>query len=71
MDDPPKISNHFNGYFTKFGHPIANAIDNTDNHKFTTRLRNSVSQTIVLTPPLHTKILNIIKSLNPLLSHWL
>ena len=43
----------------------AHAIDNTDNVKFTIYLWNSVSQTIVLTPPLSTKILNIIKSLNP------
>ena len=43
---------------------MVNAIDNTDNVKFTTYLRNFVPQTIVLTPPLPTEILNIIKSLN-------
>ena len=47
----------FNDYFTKIGHLIANAIDNTDNDKFATYLRNSVPQTIVLTPPLPTEIL--------------
>ena len=64
IDDPPKMSNLFNDYFslvTRF----ANAIDNTDNVKFTSYLRNSVPQTIVRTPPLPTEILNIIKSLYP------
>ena len=65
IDDPPKMSNLFNDYFTKIGHTIANAIDNTDNVKFTSYLKNSVPQTIVLTPPLPTEILNIIKSLYP------
>ena len=65
INDPPKISNLFNDYFTEIGHSIAHAIDNTDNVKFTAYLRNSVPQTIALTPPLPTEILNIIKSLNP------
>ena len=64
IDDPPKISHLFNDYFTKIGHSIANTIDNTDYVKFTTYLRNSVPQIIVLTPPLRTEIHNIIKSLN-------
>ena len=65
IDDLLKISNLFNDYFTKVAHSIARAIDNTNNVKFTTYLKNSVPQTIVLTPPLPTEILNIIKSLNP------
>ena len=63
IDDPLKISNLFNDYFTKVGHSIARAIDNTDDVKFTRYLKNSVPQTIVLTPPLPTEILNIIKSI--------
>ena len=62
IDDPLKIPNLFNDYFTKVGHSIAHEIDNTDDVKFTTYLKNSVPQTIVLTPPLPTEILNIIKS---------
>ena len=65
IDDPLKISNLFNDYFTKVGHSIALAIDNIDDVKFTTYLRNSVPQTIVLTFPLPTENFNIIKFLNP------
>ena len=65
IDDPLKISNLFNDYFTKVGHSIARAIDNTDDVKFTTYLKNSIPQTIVLIPPLPTEILNVIKSFNP------
>ena len=50
--------------FPTFLVTISRRLD-TDNVKFTTYLRNSVPQTIVLTPPLPTAILNIIKSLNP------
>ena len=65
IDDPPETFDLFNDYSTKIGYSIVNTIDNTDNVKLTTYLRNSVPQTIVLTPLLPTEILNIIKSLNP------
>ena len=65
FDDLLEISNLFKDYFTKIAHSIARAIDNTNDVKFTIYLKNSVPQTIVLTPPLPTEILNIIKSLNP------
>ena len=49
----------------KIGHSIANAIDNNNSVKFTTYLRNSVPQIIVLTPPFPSEIITIINSLNP------
>ena len=40
IDDPLKIFNIFNDYFTKIGHSIANVINNTDNVEFTTYFKN-------------------------------
>ena len=42
IDDPLKISNLFNDYFAKVGHSNARAINNTDEVKFTTYLKNTV-----------------------------
>ena len=65
IDDPLKISNLFSDYFTKGGLSITRQLITLIMLNLLPYLRNSVPQPIVLTPPLPTEILNIIKSLNP------
>ena len=64
LNNPQKIAQSFNKYFVKISQSIANSIDERKLSSFRTYVNNSVSQTIVLKPPSHIEIHNIINSLN-------
>ena len=67
IEDPTKISEHFNNYFSKIGANIAkNASVNINNDTtFKKYLKNSAINTIFLDSPQTTEVYNIINSLNP------
>ena len=58
-----EISEQLNNYFVKIGQTIADSAATPVGVNFTFYLQNPVSPTIVLNPPLPSKILNAINSL--------
>lgn len=64
VENPDEISEKFNEYFVNVGETIANSLGNVTKVDFKTFLKNSVPQTIVLTPPLPIEIYKIIQTLN-------
>jgi len=65
IEDPHKISQHFNNYFFEIGQSITKRVSTAiQQDEFKSYLTNSVSQTIYLDPPRLTEIYNTINSLN-------
>ena len=57
------IFEHFNDYFVKIGHAIAESVSNQNSSNFQLYLKNLVSVTIILNSPEPIEIYNAINSL--------
>ena len=67
IEDPTKISEHFNKYFSEIGANIAKnaSVNINKDTTFKKYLKNFVINNIILDSPQTTKVYNIINSLNP------
>ena len=60
----PNSAEHFNDYFVKIGHSIAESVSNQNSSDFRLYLKNSGSETIILNSPEPIEIYNAVNSLN-------
>jgi len=63
-EDPKKVANNFNTFFTENGQKLAETKQPNDHRDYKTFLNKKISNPIYLTPPSTTEIFSIISSLN-------